>query len=1502
MRNKFKIIISNRNLYKEIELPMEAKTFKVGTSIECDYRLHKELFFEDFRLDFTNNNGKWSVLCSDNLYLSVGDTRRLLTLELQHGMTVIIKYQDSDNELFNIEFTVDFDSKHRKYERRIDISGAQKISIGAGTENDIIISSEYVSNDKIELVRQDDAYQLNIIKVFYGVYINGQKIDKECVIQNGDFFAISDFVFYVKNGFLWTEAEDRCQVKTYNYKDIREKANYPKFVRNTRIRSEIDDEPIKVLDPDTVPIKPELNIVTSLMPTLMMFALVVVLRGIMSESKGTYIIFSICSMGMGVVTSILNIINSQRKYKKSVAKRKNIYTEYIEKKKLEIFEARQKELECLRENYYSTEQDLEHLINHDSKLFDRLPDDKDFLDVYLGVGRKKAVKKIEYKEQEKLETGDEIAQMPSKLAEEFKYIQDAPVTISLKGANSIGVVGNNIHLKDIFKCIVIDLISRQHNSELNLYAFLGEDITGYEWIRMIPHFQYGDIFRNIICDNQSKNNIFESLYKEFTLRSEMAGIGGHNVILVMEENGIKNHPISKFIENASNLNTTFVFFEQKEEYLPLYCSKIIKINESGKGEVFDANNKKENQEFVYKQIDDTVLFNAVQKIAPSYCDEISLEGTLRKSISFFELLKIYSVEDISLGENWREARIYDTMAAPIGVNAKDEIVSLNLHEKFHGPHGLVAGTTGSGKSEILQAYILSAAIKYHPYEIGFVIIDFKGGGMVNQFRDLPHLIGAITNIDGNEIQRSLKSIKAELMKRQSYFAEAGVNHIDKYIRLYKEGKVSEALPHLVIIVDEFAELKAEQPEFMKELISAARIGRSLGVHLILATQKPSGVVDAQIWSNSKFKLCLKVQSKEDSNEVIKTPLAAEIKEPGRAYLQVGNNEIFELFQSAYSGAPAVIDASEMEKSFAINQLNFAGARKPIYIRKKQKKNSTVSINQLEAVVQYIGAYCEKNSIVRLANICMPPLSKKIDFVGQMNVCDEVIRAEIGIFDDPDHQAQHRYSINLTTTNYMVIGSAQTGKTNILQAIIRSITESYSPREVNIYIVDFGSMILKNFGELKHVGGVVCSYEDEKLKSLFRMLNEEVAMRKIKLAEAGVSSYSSYREAGFKDIPQIIVLIDNLTALKELYLQEDDFLLPLCRDGVAVGISFVVANGQTAGIGYRYLNNFEGRIAMFCNETSEYGMLFEGNRIKPANIQGRMLVQLDKVVYEGQAYLSYEGEKEFERVGTIKEYVEKINEQWINEAFAKKIPEIPAMLSMDYMYDNFELSESQEEIPIGLNFETVQPFNCNIKESKFIAISGRKESYRERFAKTLIELMERRIKDVELYIFDDLQARWGDFEFDQRTEFYSNSVDSFESIICELGQRLKIRYENALTRSVQDEGDSKWIILIIESNDAIIEISKNKTAMPIMKEIIEKYYEMNVLVMFTNIANSAISFNAPELMKMIKENKSFIVFDDIGNIKIVDISVSVARKNSKPLEKNDAYIITDGELKKVKVII
>lgn len=1496
---QYKLIVSNQTFYKEFEIPAELERVKLGSTSNCEFRLNSDFFFEDIEISL-EKKGNWNILCSDNLYISRGDVRKLLFSELTHDDVVNVCYVNSGEVAFEIRFLIDFGADGADYSLKIDLSKVSELSIGDKSGVNIELYTEYGKDTLVSIVHTNSGVELLEKYSKYGTYVNGKRINKKAVLKDFDFISVADFSAYYKNKQLYFSKRN---IRLNGIGQMVEQVDiggvYPMFIRNTRAKAIIEDEKIKILDPDTIPTKPELNIVTSLMPTIVMFALVVVLRGIMSESGGTYVIFSICSMGMGVITSVLNIVHGQKKYKKDCEKRRNVYLNYVAKKKEEIVAARNNELEILRDTYYSTEENLEHIESFSAELFDRTPEDEDFLDIYLGVGKREAERKIEYKEQEKLDTGDDLCQIPTQLSEEYKYIDNAPIYIKAKDANAIGIIGRKEKQNEFIKCLLIDIISRQYFGDVNVYAFIDDNVQEYDWLKLIPHIQPNPNFRNIVCDTESKNIVFEYLYKELTYRSEHKGVPGHNVIFILNDNSIKSHPISRFIEHASELNTTFIFFETEKKYLPLYCSQIVVLEENYSAYTYASENKTDKTEFKYACVSSDKVQRAIDILAPVYCEEISLESSLRKNISLFELLGIYSANDLELKTRWNDSKIYETMAVPLGINVKNDVVCLNLHEKFHGPHGLVAGTTGSGKSEILQSFILSAATYFHPYEIGFVIIDFKGGGMVNQFKDLPHLIGAITNIDGNEIQRSLKSIKAELMKRQNYFASAGVNHIDKYIQLYKDGKVTEALPHLIIIVDEFAELKAEQPEFMKELISAARIGRSLGVHLILATQKPSGVVDAQIWSNSKFKLCLKVQSKEDSNEVIKTPLAAEIQEPGRAYLQVGNNEIFELFQSAYSGAPATVDASEVEKEFVISKVGFTGNRKPIYVRKKKKRKINVQ-NQLDAIVAYIHDYCNKEGIKKLADICMPPLPETLYFDAGKRVDSDEVFVTFGLVDDPDHQSQMTHQLNITAMNYMLIGSTQTGKTNFLQTAIRSLTEHYSPDEVNIYIVDFASMILKNFENLNHVGGVVLSHEDEKVKNLFRLLSNEIALRKSRLAEVGVSSFASYKEAGYRDLPQIVVVIDNLTALKELYLQDNDMLLPICRDGNSVGITFLVSNGQTAGVGYRYLNNFEGRIALFCNESSEYAMLFEGNRMKLPNVPGRALVQIDKATYECQMYLAFDGDKEYERVQNIQKYVASCNEKY-EGMNARVIPEIPKCLDMEYVERHYTNANTQDELMIGLDYATIEPLNLDLKENDMIVLSGKKDVSRRLFAKYIINvLVGKKFGEAELYVLDTLAGKWGELEMLPETVYYATDVDSSISMVAEIGQIVEQRYQNYISRR-SNIHEEPWIVVIVDNNDAILALSSNKNAMTTLKDIWGKYSGMKVLFVFTDINNASIPFNAPEIMKIIKERKKYIVFDEISNIKITDIPLSLTRKYTKPLENGDAYLIEDGDVKKIRTI-
>ncbi len=745
------------------------------------------------------------------------------------------------------------------------------------------------------------------------------------------------------------------------------------------------------------------------------------------------------------------------------------------------------------------------------------------------------------------------------------------------------------------------------------------------------------------------------------------------------------------------------------------------------------------------------------------------------------------------------------------------------------------------------------ATLFHPYEVGFVIIDFKGGGMSKQFLKLPHLMGTITNIDGKQINRSLMSIKAELLKRQNYFDEADVNHIDKYIIKYKNKEVSTPLPHLIIIVDEFAELRAEFPDFMKELISAARIGRSLGVHLILATQKPSGQVNEQIWSNSRFKLCLKVQSPEDSNEMIKSPLAAEILEPGRAYFQVGNNEIFDLFQSGYSGAPEKSSADSVSsREFRISSVSFEGKRECIFEQKK-KGESVVNRTQLDALVDYVNGYCEEKEISRLASICLPPLPEILNYPEQVNRIDSMeILVDIGILDDPNHQSQSVTGLNLTQENTVIIGSSQYGKTNLLQSVIRGIASCYTPQEVNVYILDFGSMVLRNFESLKHVGGVVCSSEDEKFKNLFKMLHEEMEIRKEKLMKAGVSSFVSYKEAGKTDLPQIVLIIDNFTALKEFYLQEEDVLLPICREGLSVGISVIICNQQTSGLGYRYLANFAKRIALYCNENSEYGSVIDKCRMSPDNVVGRAITEVNREVFEIHTYLSFEGNKEIERVANMRDFVQECNRKNAG-ASARKIPEIPEVLYESELVSEYSVSrENTYRVAVGLSYDTVSVMEVDLLQQGFFCIAGRTKSGKKNLLRVIMEQLYDNIFTCpsEVYIVDSVDRNLREYESYGNVKEYTIDCGDLVEYVEQIHEEFTERYEMMTSGNLNLEKEPLKVV-IVQNQDAITTLCKNADALKLYKDLLGKLKAMKICFIFMGIENAPISYSAPEIFKNIK---------------------------------------------------
>lgn len=1492
MDNRYKITLSNDHIYKEIELAPDAHRIKVGTQVDCDVRLRKDMFFDQIELTFVKTGTDWAVHCSDSLYLTVGDIRKLVTKKLAHGDSLQVKYQESDHFVFTLDFVIDFDDGKKKYERVINLAGRSAVTIGCANSNNIVLGSSYVKNDEVCLRKDKTGYVLDVKSTTYGAYINGKKAKTGDVLHNGDFLSLSDYFFYLKDECLWTEIRSDLSVKGLNFADKPFNPSYPKFKRNTRVKTVISDEKIEVLDPPAKPQKQRTNIFLQLLPSLGMM----LTAGLMASMGSSMIWFSLISGGIAILTAVLTLIDNNKEHKKSLLQRTETYNAYISNKRIEIEGIREHEKGLLEQQFVSQDCEYQWFEDFSSQLFDRTLSDEDFLAVRLGSGAVMAKRTVEYKKQERLEADDELQMMPKQICSEYSHINDAPVVCDLKSVNAVGIFGAEQHRFDIMKNIVMDIAARQFYSDVKMIFVASEENKDkIYWLRFLPHaFLDGIGVRGIVCNDGSKNVIFEYLYKEMTVREQNKAFENRIVVFFYDEYGFNNHPISKFVDKASELGITLVFFGDTKADIPVGCGYLIDLVSSTQGKLIDANDESLSREFVYPHISNTQAERIVEILAPVYTEEISLEGTLTKNISMFELLNIIAVDDLNLRDRWAKSQVFKSMAAPVGVS-KTGVVYLDLHDKAHGPHGLVAGTTGSGKSEILQTYILSMASLFSPDEVGFLIIDFKGGGMVNQFKELPHLLGAITNIDGKEINRSLKSIKAELQKRQRMFAEADVNHIDKYIRKYRSNEVAEPLPHLIIIVDEFAELKAEQPEFMKELISAARIGRSLGVHLILATQKPSGQVDDQIWSNSRFKLCLKVQTQDDSNEVLKSPLAAEIKEPGRAYLQVGNNEIFELFQSAYSGAPEN-QAENTTREFAIFALNPNGKRMPVFVQ-KNKKSDAKAASQLDAMVRYIASYCEGANVQHLPNICLPPLPERVAYSNDMLPQS----VAVGLFDDPDCQKQEAAYLDIANKNTIIIGSPQYGKTNLLQSMIRTIAENNTPDEANIYIIDFASMTLKNFEEMNHVGGVVTSSDDEKLKNLFKLLHTEIAARKEKLLSVGVSSFAAYKDAGYKDMPQIYLVVDNLTALIELYLQDDDTLLVLVREGLAVGIATIVANPQTAGIGYRYFSNFSNRIALYCNDTNEYANLFDHVDLQPSDLPGRCVLSIDKKLLECQTYLAFDGEREIDRVKEVHAFVDRINSNNPGKV-ARKIPAIPAVLKATDMQAMFDTEQHGYDIPIGVTYANVEAFGIDLSQIGVFGVCGAAPKYQHGMIRYLLQSMASVANEypVEVHIFDDVKRKFAAFKDLSIVNNYTLDTDAVLTVISDWHKRLEDRYQ-AMLDNPDARGDNSLLVMVIQNNDVAKRINDDFDAMNLYTEITTRYKSLGVCIIFANYENTSVSYDAPEPLRQVKQEQHLFFYGDLDTLKPFDAPYEAIRENRKKLGNGDAYYIRGNDVIKLKMI-
>lgn len=660
------------------------------------------------------------------------------------------------------------------------------------------------------------------------------------------------------------------------------------------------------------------------------------------------------------------------------------------------------------------------------------------------------------------------------------------------------------------------------------------------------------------------------------------------------------------------------------------------------------------------------------------------------------MYKVGKVEQLNSLERWKINNPVTSLSVPVGVNQEGELFKMDAHEAAFGPHGLVAGMTGSGKSEWIITYILSLAVNFHPDEVQFVLIDYKGGGLALSFENkemnvkLPHLAGTITNLDKSAINRALTSIEAELKRRQSLFNEAREKlhessiNIYKYQQYYRKGMLDEPMSHLFIISDEFAELKSQQPEFLEQLVSTARIGRSLGVHLILATQKPSGVVNDQIWSNSRFKVCLRVQDKSDSQEMIKCPDAAMLKTTGAFYLQVGYNEFFALGQSAWAGAkyyPSDIVKTDIDQS--IQYIDNLGKTINSFDENSFGKQESIE-NQGEEllnIVSYISEISKQEKVVGrqlwLPNIpdviFLHEIKKRYNYKPQSFDMNTVI----GEYDNPAHQKQDILKINLGE-NTVIYGESGSGKENLISSMLWSNITEHTPQEVNYYIIDFGAETLRMFAKFPHVGEIAFSDNVDIVAGVLDMINEEIDKRKELFAEYN-GNYTSYLKESGKMLPRWIIVINAWDVFQENLAKIVDYVTVMFRDGVKYGISFIISTSSHQAVRQKTQTLFKNKLVLHQPEDTNYRTITNCPKsLIPQNAFSRGITQI-----EDGTFCEFQGAMIAEQ-NQINSLVRKNAESFANyyKVRAKSLPKIPDNVSSNELE---KYITDLSNVPIGYNF-------------------------------------------------------------------------------------------------------------------------------------------------------------------------------------------------------------------------
>lgn len=983
------------------------------------------------------------------------------------------------------------------------------------------------------------------------------------------------------------------------------------------------------------------------------------------------------------------------------------------------------ELDRLLDMYPAVDNCARFVTEKSEHIWRNRPELATFMAVRLGVGMLPPPCKLELPHLKMGERPDGIFAAPFEAATRLNKLCRLPVHISFADYAPVGIVCPS-ELNVFVQGLILQLVVLNSYRDMRIAVF-GADGSRERWgqMRMLPHtLCEGRISQHMIAtDERSRATLLEDL-------SEMCKRGSDNsrgkpprCLIISETNTFLSD--SGFLNVAAQKDSGFALcaLATRRKDLPKECVRIIEIEDAEHAQFYDGVIGT-SIAFTPELSSPEVLEDVIAVICRLRESGMKANNVVPTSVSFLESFGVRCAKDMEIWHNWCRNSVADNIQANLGFRAGSVPFWLDLSDKAHGPHGLVAGTTGSGKSVLLQTLVLSLACRYSPTELQFVLIDYKGGGTFECFRNMPHVVGLVDNLAGRRtILRALASVNGEVLRRQQLFKDAGVSSIDDYIRLCNPNSDAIPLSHIIIIIDEFAELKDEMPSFIDELVSVSRIGRSLGIHLILATQKPSSSVSNEIRSNARFRLCLRVQTREDSMEVINHPDAAFLKGMGSAWVQVGNDEILEQIQTSWNGGE--YDPEAPVESAIPHLLDSRG--ETVRFRRSKKKDKSrsemdVLLGEISDTIQKHASDSNREKLYVRGQLWLQELSFPLEEAQVQRIfadCDvskypNDICIPFGLLDDVLQQRQFTAVLHLNDTPVVaVIGSSTDGKTTLMQSLIYSACSNYTPDKLQVCVVSFNGAQLSEFKDWRNVVGVVRGSNTAALNQFIYEIRQEAQRRREIYDQCGATGHLDCAAMFGKGTPPaLLIVIDRLGQMMEqLPDDEQSRFVDFIKNASANGFYFCFTAIDRQEIPYA-LRESTYFVPLCRNNLSDYSLLlneyrFSANDLLPERKPGRGMMRIGDRVYELQtaAALGISGDNR--RREALREFGKTLH-VGIHSKPALRLVDISSMLEVGALCKvcDYDVEEDVMRVPFALKRPELMPLWLDSYDSPRMFVLGK----------------------------------------------------------------------------------------------------------------------------------------------------------------------------------------------------